>query len=113
MMTKKAINGVISKLYDAVQKSGWSSHLFHDDDWSHLYEIRNICNSALENNFQCVRQEIYGYCNNNLCKQYLFTIEDINTGERIIDVSVNAHAAGRMNDVWSAYDCTAIFFAHE
>lgn len=112
-MTTKEINNIIAKLYDEVQRTGWSSHLYRDDDWHNLYQIRDICNRVVPNGYKTLRQEIYGYMYENMCKAYLFTIEHEETGERIIDISVKAHAAGSVQNVWSAYDTTAIFWRHE
>lgn len=112
-MTTKDIKRLIAKLYEKVQETGWSSHLYRDNDWSNLYDIRYICNSVLPDGYKTICQEIYGYCHGDMCKEYLFTIEHTTTGERIIDISVKAHAAGSVEDVWSAYDTTAIFWAHE
>ena len=112
-METKEIKKLIDKLYDAVHDSGWSSHLHRDTDWHNLYEIRNICNSVLPNDWRLLCETVYGYDSNNTTKSYLFTVENINTGERIIDASVNAHAAGTVADQWSAYDCVAIFWRHE
>lgn len=112
-MTTKEINAVIKRLYTAVENSGWSSRLWHDEDWAGLYRIREICNDVLPVGFRLIRQEVFGYDANNMTKRYLFTVEHVDTGERIIDANINAHAAGRVDDVWSAYDCTATFYRHE
>lgn len=112
-MTTKEINKLIHALYKAVEESRWSAHMWHDNDWSALHRIREICNRVLPDGFKLIRHEVYGYDANNMTKRYLFTVENVDTGERIIDANVNAHAAGRVNDVWSAYDCTATFYKHQ
>ena len=112
-MTRKEVQNLIGKLYNEIQYSGWSSHLYRDADWRNLYAIRELCNQVLPTGYKTVCQDVYGYDPNGMTKRYLFTIEHEETGERIIDVAVNAFAAGTVNDVWSAYDTTAIFWAHE
>ena len=109
----KRIKKIISDLYDAVHNSGWSSHLYRDEDWHNLYAIREICNAVLPEGYKCLCQEVYGYSHANNCKDYLFTIEHEHTGERIIDVDVRAMCAGSMNNPWDAYDCIAQFYKHE
>lgn len=112
-MKTKDINKLINRLYDAVHESGWSSHLYRDDDWHNLHEIRTICNGVLPDEWRLFCETVYGYDSQNKMKSYLFTVENITTGERIIDALVNAHAAGSVQDNWSAYDCVAMFWRHE
>lgn len=112
-MESKKLTALINQLYEEVHKSGWPSHLWKDEDWSGLYSIREICNNVLPNGFKLLLQEVYGYDANGMAKRYLFTVENSETGERIIDAYVSAFAAGRVGDVWSAYDCTCVFYANK
>ena len=111
-LTGHDIAKMVNRLYGAVAQSGWSAHIWHDEDWSNLYRIREICNEVLPVGFRLIRQEVFGYDANNMTKRYLFVVEHEDTGERIIDAYINAHAAGRVDDVWSGYDCTATFSRH-
>lgn len=110
-MEKKEIKSIIKKLYDAVEKSGWSAHKYTDSDWHNLYAIREVCNNVLPAGWKLVCDCVYGYTPDNQSKDYHFVVEHEITGEQIISCNVRAYAAGRVNNVWSAYDCTALFYA--
>lgn len=112
-METKEVNKLINKLYAAVENSGWSAHKYYGTDWAGLMQIRDIVNAVLPQGWAFMVQEVFGYTRDNHCKDYLFTVEHTETGERIIDCNVRAYAAGTMQDIWSAYDCTATFYKHE
>lgn len=108
-MEKKEIKSIIKKLYDAVEKSGWSAHKYVDTDWHNLYAIREVCNNVLPAGWRLICNNVFGYSHDNTTKDYQFVVENEVTGEQIIECFVRAYAAGRVDDVWSAYDCTAMF----
>jgi len=111
-MDTKEINKIINKLYRIVQKSGYSGKLYRDDDWSGLFSIREIVQPVLPPGFRLIMNHVYGYTQDGNSKEYQFTVEHEETGEQIIDGYITAHAAGNMNDKWSAYDITAQWAKH-
>ena len=110
-MTRKEVKALVMRLYDAVQESGWSSHKYTDDDWHNLYSIREVCKNVLPDGWKLLCNEVYGYSANGMAKDYNFLVENVETGEQIITCNVRAFAAGLVNNPWSSYDCTALFYA--
>ena len=107
---------MIRDIYTAIEDSRICSHLVHDDDWAHVRMLTNIVNDMLRrkyDGFICLRKEVEGYSHNNMTKSYLMSVEDDLFGEQIIEGRINCHAAGRVNDVWSAYDMTASWWRYK
>lgn len=110
MFDKKEIQKLINKLYKVVQKSGYSSHRFRDDDWSNLYSIRDIVQPYLPDGFRLLSFNIPQYSKDNMSKEYEFVVENAFSGEQIIRCLVTASACGSVSQPWRYYDLTCQWF---
>ena len=109
-MDRKDINKLINKLYKVVQKSGYNSHRFKDDDWSNLYSIRDIVQPYLPDGFKLLTLNIPGYSRDGMSKEYEFVVENTFDGEQIIRCLITASACGRVDNPWGYYDLTCQWF---
>lgn len=73
---KEVARKIVRAIYDEVQKSGISSHIYRDDDWAKVYELRDIAKEAARNvdSFADVTISYVESC--DTCKRYTCMIED-------------------------------------
>lgn len=101
-------------IYQAISKL--TSHIYRDDDWqavrSVLAEIRYVLSNLAHGYQLIVSVENGGYRSNESgtqWKEYQLAIENAD-GKEVIGGTLNAHAAGKMNDPFSSYDMSVVLW---
>lgn len=105
---------MIKKIYEVVTNSGLTSHKFRDDDWRMIKEVRDTINRYFLRAGETISvyyDNVFGYTNNGMAKEYGMVIENTVTGNILGKGVITACAAGTVDDVWSAYDICISFWA--
>lgn len=105
---------MIKKIYEVVSNSGLTSHKFRDDDWRMIKEVRDTINRYFLHAGEAISvyyDNVYGYTNDGLAKEYEMIIENSITGELLGKGIITACAAGVVENVWSSYDICVSFWA--
>lgn len=103
-------------IYKEVEKRRLTSHIYHDDYWSGVTDIKTCIEYVIDKLGADVSLSVWcengGYRTNRTAdaqwKEYLFRIYDESTDKTLINGIINCHAAGTVDDPFSSYDMTLI-----
>lgn len=105
---------VVKRIYDVINASGLTSHKFKDDDWSMIWEVRDVINRIFfkaGEPISCFFSGVTGYNAEGTAKEYEMTVEGSHNGELYAKGIITACAAGTVEDIWSSYDICISFWA--
>lgn len=109
-MEKKMLNKMVRGIYEAVADSGITSHIYKDETWAKVYELRDIAETALLKGLRIVITDVE---TDATSKRYAASIEDEITGEQVGGGCIVACFAGSVSRPWERYDVCATWWANE
>lgn len=107
---KEVARKIVRAIYDEVQKSGISSHIYSDDDWEKVYELRDIATQAARSVDSFANVTILYVETTNTCKRYSVGIEDGYDGTLYGGGVIVASFAGSVERPYERYDVCATWW---
>lgn len=109
-MTTKEINKMINAIYNSIAESRISSHIYRDDDYSKVFELRDIAQTAARSFNEDIRIICERVDDFSTCKRYRMSIEDEYSGEIFGGGCIVASFAGSMENPRDRYDVCATWW---
>jgi hypothetical protein len=109
-MERKHLKKMVKAIYEAVDKSGITAHIYRDDTYSKVFELRDIAESTAKEFIEDARIIFDDVVERVTCKRYYMSIEDEYTGERYGGGCIVACFAGSVEDPRDRYDVCATWW---
>ena len=109
-METKEIKEMIKAIYAQIDKSGLTSHIYNDAEYSKVFELRYIAQNVAKT-FNVDLAVVFEYVDEyQTCKRYHVSIEDEFTGERFGGGCIVACFAGSVENPRDRYDVCATWW---
>ena len=107
---KEVARKIVKAIYNGVQKSGISSHIYSDTDWAKVYELRDIAKDAARSVDSFADIVFVDVETTDTCKRYSVEIEDGYDGTLYGGGCIVASFAGSVERPYERYDVCATWW---